>query len=127
MEQNEMIEEVQTKDLEVEKTVEESSGKEVENDTIEQTSLISENEEKGKTAEVETAKSGNPVTESESSEKADEIYQKLKTELMEEIRRYFDPIFKERKPGTEILNQEVILPAERENNLINRIINESGW
>lgn len=124
MEQNEIIEEVKSKNLEVEKTVEEPSVEELETGKVDQTS---ENSAKGNSVEVEPDKSGDPVTEMGSSEKADEIYQKLKAELMEEIRKYFDPLLKERKPVTEVLNQDETLPLEREDNLINRIIDETGW
>lgn len=127
MEQNEKIEDMLTKNVEVDNEVDEFSGQELETEKVEKTSENSEKDENENTVEVEPEKSQDLITESESSEKADEIYQKLKTELMEEIRKYFDPILKERRPVPEVFNQDETLPVEREDNLINRIIDESGW
>lgn len=127
MEQNEMIEEVETEKMEVDNVVEESSIEELETEKVEQTSEKSGKGEVGISEAVEPDKSQDTISESESPEKSDELYQKLKTEIMEEIRKYFDPILKEKNPVTEILDRDETLNVERKDNLINRIIDESGW
>lgn len=127
MEQNEIIEEVQTKNVEVDNEIEESSIEELESIKIDLTSENSEKDVMENNAEVEPEKSKDPLSESQNPEKAEELYQKLKTEIIEEIRKYFDPILKERKPEIEVLSKDETLIMEREDNLINRIIDESGW
>lgn len=127
MEQNEIIEEVQTKNVEVANEIEESSIEELESIKVDLTSENSEKDVMENNVEVEPEKSKDPLSESQNPEKTEELYQKLKTEIMDEIRKYFDPILKERKPETEVLNEDETLTMEREDNLINRIIDESGW
>lgn len=110
-------------------------------DNLAEVSLVQESgTQKGelteeKTDAVEMENSGEVAPKSDedspttpvSAVKEEELYQKLKTGLMEEIRKYFDPILKESKIAQEVLLHDDALPVEREDNLINRIIDESGW
>lgn len=127
MEQNKIIEEIQTKNVEVDNEIEESSIEELESIKVDLTSENSEKDVMENNAEGVPDKSRLPITESQNPEKAEELYQKLKTEIIEEIRKYFDPILKERKPEIEVLIKDETLTMEKEDNLINRIIDESGW
>jgi hypothetical protein len=127
MEQNEIIEEVKTNNVEATDMSEESLQNEVATDKVEvetDSPRVVKGENSGNVASESVEES---PAESLSAAAEHEIYQKLKTELMEEIRKYFDPILKQGRPLPEELSQGESLPPERENNLINRIIDESGW
>jgi len=127
MEQNEKIDDVQTKTMGANDELAESLQKEAETEKVEVKTETAEIDEKENSGKVTPESVEDSPTESLSASKEEEIYQKLKTELMEEIRKYFDPILKEGRPVPEVLQQDETLPVEREDNLINRIIDESGW
>ncbi|MBK7865913.1 MAG: hypothetical protein IPJ75_02330 [Ignavibacteriales bacterium] len=127
MEQNEKIDDVQTETMGTNDVPEVSLQKEAETEKVEVKTETAEIDEKENSGKVTPESVEDSPTESLSASKEEEIYQKLKTELMEEIRKYFDPILKEGRPVPEVLQQDETLPVEREDNLINRIIDESGW
>ncbi len=127
MEQNDMMEEVQTKNVGADNTIEESIIEEMETVKVEQTSGNSSEVEMENSTEVESEKSQKSTVDMVNTGNEEELYKKLKTDIMEEIRKYFDPILRERGALSEVLNQDETLPVEREDNLINRIIDESGW
>lgn len=127
MEQNDMMEEVQTKNVGADNTIEESIIEEMETVKVEQTSGNSSEVEMENSTEVESEKSQKSTVDMVNTGNEEELYKKLKTDIMEEIRKYFDPILREIGALSEVLNQDETLPVEREDNLINRIIDESGW
>lgn len=127
MEQNDMMEEVQTKNVGADNTIEESIIEEMETVKVEQTSGNSSEVEMENSTEVESEKSQKSTVDMVNTGNEEELYKKLKTDIMEEIRKYFDPILRERGALSEVLNQDETLPVVREDNLINRIIDESGW
>jgi hypothetical protein len=66
-------------------------------------------------------------TESINNGREDELYMKLKTGIMDEIRKYFDPVLQANRSLKEVREQQEPVPLEKEDSLINRIIDETGW
>ena len=53
----------------------------------------------------------------------EEIYNKLKSELMDEIRKYFEPLVKKGENAT----VQTVDPLGDEENLITKLLEETGW
>lgn len=100
-------------------------------------------EEQVTTSEMEDVKSESEVSESEKTvgdnvtktESTDEMFEKLKTELMDEIRKYFEPLLKnevvESLPSTLSENSEYdddeSDSEQPEDSLIAKLLQETRW
>ncbi len=81
----------------------------------------------------DTETPSNEVTESQSHEvtevaggnavESDELFNRLKGELMDEIRKYFEPLVK--KSEAQVV--QVTEPPGEEENLISQLLEETGW